>query len=316
LDFAFAVDSWMKALRPELVVVAETEFWPNFLRLARERGARVAVVNARISDRSSPRYRYFRGLMRLLLAFVDVFLAQTELDAKRLRELGAAPASVSVVGNLKFDVPPPKASAIVERLRSSLNSSQARPVLVCGSTVEAEEPLLLQAFESVLAQHPRAAMILAPRHPERFAAVDALLDQRRIHFFRRSAWNGESLAGAVLLLDTIGELAALYALADIAFVGGSLVPRGGHNILEPAQYGAAIVVGPHTENFREIVGLFEWQDAVRVVTPAELPSALIELLADDAARQGLGKRAAETLRSQQGATARTVEELQKLAARP
>lgn len=316
LDFAFAVGSWMKALRPELVVVAETEFWPNFLRLAHQSGARVAVVNARISDRSWPRYRRFPGLMRRLLSYVDVFLAQTDLDARRLREIGAAPASVSVVGNLKFDVQPPKASAIVERLRSSFKSAKVGPVLVCGSTVEGEEPLLLKAFENVLAQHPRAAMILAPRHPERFAAVGALLDQVGILFFRRSAWNGEPLAGAVLLLDTIGELAALYAIADLAFVGGSLVPRGGHNILEPAQYGAAIVVGPHTENFREIVGLFEWQDAVRVVTPAELPLALIELLADDAARQALGKRAAETLRAHQGATARTVDAIQKLLARP
>jgi 3-deoxy-D-manno-octulosonic-acid transferase len=316
LDFAFAVGSWMKVLRPELVVVGETEFWPNFLRLAHQSGARIAVVNARISDRSSPRYRFFRRLMRHLLAYVDVFLAQTELDAKRLREIGAAPESVSVVGNLKFDVQPPKASAIVERLRSSFKTAKVGPVLVCGSTAVGEEPLLLKAFENVLAQHPRAAMILAPRHPERFAAVASLLDQMGIRFSRRSAWNGESLAGAVLLLDTIGELGALYALADIAFVGGSLVPRGGHNILEPAQYGAAIVVGPHTENFREVISLFEWRDAVRVVTPAELPLTLIELLADDAARQGLGKRAAETLRSQQGATARTVDELQKLLAQP
>src|ERR1700691_177119 len=148
--------------------------------------------------------------MRRLLTYVDVFLAQTELDAERLRAIGAAPQSVSVVGNLKFDVQAPKASAIVARLRSSFKSAKVGPVLICGSTVEGEEPLLLKAFKNVLAQHSRAAMILAPRHPERFVAVGALLDEMGIRFFRRSAWNGESVAGAVLLLDTIGELAALY----------------------------------------------------------------------------------------------------------
>ena len=159
-------------------------------------------------------------------------------------------------------------------------------------------------------------MILAPRHPERFEAVATLLEQMSIGFCRRSRWNGEPLAGGVLLLDTIGELAALYALADIAFVGGSLVPRGGHNIIEPAQYGVATVVGNHTENFRDIVSLFHSRDAVRIVGPAELPLVLLELLANDEERKALGQRAAETMRSQIGATARTADKLQELLARP
>ena len=186
-------------------------------------------------------------------------------------------------------------------------------MLVCGSTVDGEEPLLLKAFENLLVQHPRAVMILAPRHPERFAAVAALLEQMSIRFCRRSVWNGEPLAGGVFLLDTIGELAALYALADVAFVGGSLVPRGGHNIIEPAQYGVATVVGNHTENFRDIVSLFQSRDAVRIVGPAELPLVLLELLANDAERRALGRRAAETMRSQIGATARTAGELRGVA---
>jgi 3-deoxy-D-manno-octulosonic-acid transferase len=189
-------------------------------------------------------------------------------------------------------------------------------VLVCGSTVEGEEPLLLKALENLLVQHPRAVMILAPRHPERFAAVAALLEQMSIRFLRRSLWNGEPLTGGVFLLDTIGELAALYALADIAFVGGSLVPRGGHNIIEPAQHGVATVVGNHTENFRDIVSLFESRDAVRIVGPAELPLVLLELLANDVERRALGQRAAETIRSQIGAAARTAGELQALLVRP
>jgi len=317
MDFAFAIRPYLKELRPRMVVIAETEFWPNFLRLAHGSGAWVAVVNARISDRSHPNYRRFRGLLRKVLANVDLFLAQTQEDAERLIDIGASPERVRVTGNLKFDVPAPSPPPIVESLRRSLTATLtvAGPVLVCGSTVDGEEPLLLKAFENLLVQQPRAVMILAPRHPERFAAVAALLEKMSIRFCRRSEWNGEPLAGGVLLLDTIGELSALYALADIAFVGGSLVPRGGHNIIEPALHGVAIVVGNHTENFRDIVSLFQGRNAVRIVGPAELPLVLLELLADDNERRALGQRAAETMRSQAGATARTAGELQELLAR-
>lgn len=316
LDFVSAIRPYLRALRPRMVVIAETEFWPNFIQEADGSGARIAVVNARISDRSWPSYRRFRGLLRRLLVHVDLFLAQTEEDALRLREIGAAEERVRVAGNLKFDIPVPDPPAIVERVRMALAAEAAAPVLVCGSTVEGEEPLLLRAFENLLVPHPRAVMILAPRHPERFAAVAALLKKMSIRFSRRSKWNGEGLNGGVLLLDTIGELGALYALADVAFVGGSLVPRGGHNIIEPAQHGVATVVGNHTENFREIVSLFQSRNAVRVVGPAELPLVLMELLANDAERRALGRRAAETMRSQVGATARTAVALMELMARP
>ncbi len=318
MDFAFAIRGYLRALQPRLVIIAETEFWPNFLRLAHASGARIAVVNARISDRSLPRYRRWRGLLRGVLDHVDLLLAQTAEDAARLREIGATEERVRVAGNLKFDIPVPAAPAVVAMLRKSLAATEARPVLVCGSTVDGEEPLLLKAFENVLVPHPRAMMVLAPRHPERFAVVAALLEQMSIRFSRRSVWNGEDLGGGVLLLDTIGELAALYALADIAFVGGSLVPRGGHNILEPAQRGVPIVVGQHTENFRDIVSLFRSRNAVRVAGPAELPLVFLELLANDhdEERRALGQRAAETMRSQVGATALTVSALEELLARP
>jgi len=316
MDFAFAIRPYLQVLRPQLVVIAETEFWPNFLRLAHASGARVAVVNARISDRSWPGYRRFRWLLRRLLIDVDLFLAQTPDDAARLQDIGAKPERIRVSGNLKFDIPVAGPIAIVESLRKSIAASATGPVLVCGSTMDGEESLLLKAFENVLVQHPRAVMILAPRRPERFAAVTALLHQMSIGFYKRSEWNGESLAGKVFLLDTIGELSALYALADVAFVGGSLVPHGGHNIIEPAQHGIAIVVGNHTENFREMVSLFQSRSALRVVGPAELPLVLIELLANDAERIALGQRAAETMRSQVGATARTADSLEELLARP
>ena len=312
LDFAAAIRPYLQVLKPELVILAETEFWPNFLRLAHESGARIAVVNARISDRSRPRYHRFRWALRRMLAQVDLFLAQTEEDSARLQSIGADPARVRVTGNLKFDVNLPSASPIVESLRRSFAAGGAGPVLVCGSTVEDEEAPLLKAFENLRVGHPHAAMILAPRHPERFVAVAKLIEQMSIPFYRRSLWAGEHLAGGVLLVDTIGELSALYALADVAFVGGSLVPRGGHNIIEPAQHGVAIVTGNHTENFRDIVRLFQSRDAVRIVGVSELPLTLMHLIDHDGERMALGRRAKETILSQMGATSRTVEALRTL----
>jgi 3-deoxy-D-manno-octulosonic-acid transferase len=316
MDFEFAIRPYLRALRPRLVVIAETEFWPNFLRLAHSSGARVAIVNGRISDRSLPNYRRFRGLLRRLLGNVDLFLTQTDEDAARLKNIGAPVERVRVAGNLKFDIPLPAPPAIVDALRNAFAAENAGPVLLCGSTVEGEELLLLEAYEKVLVEHPRAVMILAPRRPERFTAVAALLEHMSIRFAKRLEWNNQGLSGSVFLLDTIGELAALYALADVAFVGGSLVPSGGHNIIEPAQYGVATVVGPYTENFRDIVNLFRRKDAVRIVGPAELPLVFLELLANETERKQLGRRAAETMRSQTGATARTAQQLQELMARP
>jgi len=312
MDFAFAIRPYLRRLQPELIVIAETEFWPNFLRLAQASGARIAVVNARISDRSWPRYRRFAFLLGRALQQVSLFLAQTEEDAERLVDIGAPQERVSVTGNLKFDVPVPPAPTVVASLRGVFAASEAGPILVCGSTTEGEEPLLLRAFENVLASHPRAVMILAPRHPERFSAVGQLLEQLGVRSWRRSLWTGDAITGGVLLVDTIGELASLYALADIAFVGGSLVPRGGHNVIEPAQHGVAIVVGNHTENFRDMVSLFQSRDALRVVGPAELPLVFMELISNPAERRALGAHAAETWRSQRGATQRTADALQKL----
>lgn len=312
MDFASAIRPYLQALKPELVVLAETEFWPNFLRLAHASGARIAVVNARISDRSWPRYCRFRWALRRMLAQVDLFLAQTEEDRNRLEAIGADPARVQVTGNLKFDVNLPAHSPIVDSLRRSLSTEGAGPILVCGSTVEDEEAPLLKAFENLRVGHPHATMILAPRHPERFDTVANLIEQMGISFCRRSLWAGESLAGGVLLVDTIGELAALYALADVAFVGGSLVPRGGHNIIEPAQHGVAIVTGNHTENFRDIVWLFQSRDAVRIVGVSELPLTLMHLVDNAPERMALGRRAKETILSQMGATTHTLEALKSL----
>lgn len=313
LDFAFAVRPYLQALRPRLVVIAETEFWPNFLRLAREGGARVAVVNARISDRSFPGYRRLRRWLPRVLQNVDLLLAQTDQDRERLLAIGAPAERTRVAGNLKFDASLPQPPAIVQQLQSAIALAEASPVIVAGSTMEGEEPLLLRAFETVLALHPRAVMILAPRHPERFNHVASMISDLGIRFWRRSEWQpSRSIAGRVFLLDTIGELASLYALATVAFVGGSLVERGGHNILEAAQYGVPVLVGPHTENFRDIVNLFLQAGAARVVGPAELPLVLRELVENEAERKLMGMRALETLQAHRGATERTLRALEEL----
>jgi 3-deoxy-D-manno-octulosonic-acid transferase len=316
LDIGFAIRPCLDALRPELLVIAETEFWPNFLRLAKHSGARIAVINCRISDRSFPGYKRFRfwvpKLLERTLGNVDVFLAQTGEDAQRLVEIGAAKSKVTVAGNLKFDVAPPVSPAIVASLRETFNHTAAAPILVCGSTLEGEEGTLLSAFRNILANHPKAVMILAPRHPERFSVVAELVEELGFRMWRRSLWNGEPLAGGVFLVDSIGELAALYSLATVAFVGGSLVPRGGHNILEPALYGVPIVTGNHYENFRDVVNFFASRNAVRIVGLAELPLVFIELIENAAERAILGRNALTALESQRGATERTVAALERL----
>lgn len=331
IDFALAIRPYLRALRPQLVVLAETEFWPNFLHLARQSGARIAVVNARISDRSFPRYRRLRSLVAPVLDNVDLFLAQSEEDRRRLIEIGAIVERVQASGNLKFDLKPPAESPLVAQLKSALAEGAPDlpgvgksgffpgPILVCGSTVEGEEETILRAFDEVRKRYPSALMILAPRHPERFDAVERLISspipdgELSRRWWRRSQWKGGGrLAGGVFLLDSIGELSSTYALADIAFVGGSLVPKGGHNILEAAQHGAAIVVGPYTENFRDVVQLFRAGDAVVVSSAAQLASTFLDLLADESLRRDLAGRAREILRANSGATARTSAALESL----
>ena len=313
LDFAFAIKPFLRVLQPELVILAETEFWPNFLRLAHKSSSRVAVVNARISDRSLPGYSRVRRWLRPVLSNIDLIAAQTEEDRRRLESIGADAKRIVVTGNLKFDIPAPSPPTILASLRSALRPGSGGPVIVAGSTMEWEERLLLRAFELVLANYPRAVLILSPRHPERFDKVAELVHSLGLRLWRRSRWDlSEAIAGGVFLLDSIGELAAIYSLASIAFVGGSMVPKGGHNILEPAQYGVPVLVGPHTENFRDIVNLFRAANAVRVVGPAELPLTILHLLENEAERQLLGQRALETLQSQRGATERTLLALESL----
>lgn len=315
LDLSFAVRAYFRALRPQLLVLAESEFWPNLLRWAQRSGAAVAVVNARVSDRSLPGYLRFRGVLRPVMQNVDLFLAQSEEDARRLVQIGAPEPRVQVSGNLKFEIIPPSDSEIAERFDAALLRAEIGPLIVAGSTLDPEETELLQMFEQVVAQYPHAMLVIAPRHPERFDAVASLLESSEVRFQRRSQWDADRLVpGSIFLLDTIGELANLYGFADLAFVGGSLVPRGGHNVLEAAQFAKPILVGPSTENFRDIVDVFRRADALRVVTPETLTTTVLQLLENDQERAGLGQRALEVMRAQLGATEQTVKALNGLLA--
>lgn len=314
IDLGFTVRSYLDLVQPRLLVLAETEFWPNLLHLMKKRGASIAAVNARISDRSFPRYRRFRWFFSRVLTRIDLFLAQTEEDAQRLVAIGALPERVRVSGNLKFDVRPSSASPLVDDLRRAI--SKESPIVVCGSTAEGEEEVLLPAFRDCLQQYPATVLVIAPRHPERFDRVANLVESLQIPLVRRSAWNTtRPLSGCVFLLDSVGELASIYALADVAFVGGSLVPTGGHNILEPAQHGVPVMTGPFTFNFREIIRIFVENGALKTVAAPNLAQELLQLLHDEEERKRLGKRAQELFARYAGATQRTLEALQVLLAK-
>jgi 3-deoxy-D-manno-octulosonic-acid transferase len=312
-DFPHPVRAALDVLNPSLLVLVETELWPNLIHEARRRGTRIALANGRISSRSFPRYRRVRRLLRSVLSEVDLFLMQGEVHAERARELGAPPERVQVTGNLKYDAVEP--GRLPERLaRLIQDGAEPRPLWVAGSTVGGEEELVLSAFHRVRERVPRARLLVAPRHPERFASVPPLVEAAGFRCLRRSALDPLAWRdGEVLLLDSLGELAQVYALASVVFVGGSLVPAGGHNILEPAVAGRAVVVGPHMENFQEIAEQFRSERAlVQVASPDELAREVSALLVDAERRRGLGERARELVSRNRGAVSRTADALGSL----
>jgi 3-deoxy-D-manno-octulosonic-acid transferase len=311
-DFPWAVSAVLGDLRPSLLVLMETELWPNLIRTARRQGIPIAVVNGRISDRSFPRYQRIRSLLRHVLAQVDLFLMQSPAYADRIRALGAPPDRVRVSGNLKFDAltePRPP-----EDLAAMANGAGA--LWVAGSTMAGEEALVLRALRDVRAGRPDARLVLAPRRPERFAEVPALAEAAGFRCVRRSALGGAPWRdGEVLLLDTMGELAGVYALATVVFVGGSLVPTGGHNVLEAAICGKAVVVGPHMENFQEIADEFRQEGALVQIASAErLGPETLALLQDPARRDVIGRKARALVDRNRGARTRTVDALAGLVA--
>jgi 3-deoxy-D-manno-octulosonic-acid transferase len=315
LDLPWAVRAYLSDLKPRLLVLAETEFWPNLLEACFRRGIPVAVVNARISDRSWPRYRMLRRLWKPLLSRLRSVQAHSETDAERLIAIGCTANRVSVAGNLKFDV---RAAEEAEATRLLKMLATGLRLVVAGSTLEGEEAALLEAWPRLLAADPQLAMVLAPRHPERFAAVAALIARSGRRWIRRSEWNAQPAEplrpGEIVLLDTIGELASVYSLASAAFVGGSLVPAGGHNPLEQAQFGVPIVMGPHYANFVAITGSLRRHGALRIAAKEELAAALAELLCDQPAAKAMGARAREVFERQSGATDRCVAAIRELLA--
>ena len=316
-DFAFAVRRVLGRLKPALVVVAETELWPNLFREARASGARLAVVNARISDRSFPRYKALRFFFRRVLDCADLLLAQSAEDARRLGEMGAAANRVRVMGTLKYDLGEP--APLPPWLAAELEPWAAPGVLLAGSTAEGEEKPVLQAFARLRLRRPSLRLMVAPRRPERFEPLAEMVRASGFQMQRRSQLVEENaaLSADVLLVDTVGELAALYRYASVAFVGGSLVPHGGQNPLEPAWFARPIVVGPSMSNFREITAAFLAAGALRQVKSTEdLPAVLEELFADPVAARRMGERARALVETNRGSTARTAEALCRLLEAP
>ncbi len=308
LDLTWAVAAYLNALQPAMLLLAETEFWPNLLSGCYRRGIPVVVVNARISDRSWPRYLKLRRLWRPFLTRLTKVLAQSTLDAGRLKELGCK--QVTVAGNLKFDVRVVQEAEATRVLRALLGDLR---LIVAGSTLEGEEAFLLEDWPALVQAAPALALVIAPRHPERFTAVAWLLEKSGFKWRRRSAMGASPLApGEIVLLDTIGELASVYSLAAVAFVGGSLVAAGGHNPLEPAQFGVPVVMGDHYQNFLSIVDDLLDRDAIRVVLPTELEEEIAALLANPVEAAELGARGQAVFASQAGATGRTVEAIREV----
>ena len=313
-DFPHAVRRALEVVNPALLLLVETELWPNLIHEASRRGARVALVNGRISPRSFPRYKRLGRFLSRVLSEIDLFLMQGETHAERIRAMAAPPERVRVTGNLKFDAV--EAGRPPERLARLIQSGPSRPLWVAGSTVAGEEPLVLAAFHRVRERVPNARLLVAPRHPERFAEAQRLVESAGFRCERRSGLGpGGWSNGAVLLLDTLGELAHVYALASVVFVGGSLVASGGHNILEPAVAGKPVLVGPHMENFQEIADTFRAEGAiVQVASADELGREVADLLLDEPRRRELGERARGLVGRNRGAVGRTTDALVPLLA--
>ena len=307
IDYRSTVRRVLRQLRPSLVLVLETEIWPNLYREVKRSGASLLIVNGRISDRALPRYQRWSWFFRHVLAQPDAILVQTEEDARRYAIAGAPPERVRVGGNLKYDCTPP-AAGIAPDIADFLRESRAEYVFIAASTMPPaavgdvdEDDAVIEAFRDVCGSRPGMLLILAPRKPERFDIVAEKLSRAGVAFTRRTSLKPLSLPG-VLLLDTIGELAALFDVADVVFMGGTLAMRGGHNILEPAYFGKPIIVGPHMENFAAIAEEFHQAKALALIQrPADLAGAVMQLLADGSA---LGLRARKIALSKRGVTAR------------
>jgi 3-deoxy-D-manno-octulosonic-acid transferase len=326
LDFTWAVNVAMRWIRPDLLVLADLELWPNLVWAARRHGARTAVINGRLSQQSFQGYRRIRWLVSRLLSQIDLVAAQDETYAERFRALGARPEAVHITGSMKYDgAPTDRDNPATRRLASLAGIEPSDIVFLAGSTQEPEESVALDVFRRLSPDWPQLRLIIVPRHPERFDAVARMLDASGVAWQRRTklgAGRGEQGAGhkndgsplpRVLLVDVVGELGAWWGTAQIAFVGGSLGNRGGQNMIEPAAYGAAISFGPNTRNFRDIVATLLDRDAAVVVADGdELMAFIRDCLLNPVVAHSRGQRAASLVREQLGATERTFQLLRPL----
>ena len=318
LDFTFIVNRTLTLVKPRLFIMMETEIWPNLLRACNRAGVRTMLVNGRISSRSYPRYRLARPFFRRVLRHVDRFCMQSDESARRIVDIGAERDRVLVTGSLKFDSLEIPGSTTADRGRNRVlryfRMSPDRPVVIAASTVKNEEEPVLEAFQRIRATLSNAILIIAPRKPERFDDVERLARRAGWNVARRSELRVDAEPRHdVVILDTIGELAQLYQIATVVFVGGSLVDTGGHNILEPAVFGKPIVFGPYMQNFAEIARTFlDNAAAVQVRTGRELESALLDLLGDPVRRARLGAAARALVEANRGARTKTLAAIAQL----
>lgn len=307
LDLPGAVRRFFDRVRPRLLIVMETEIWPNLYSEAKQRGAPVLIANARISDKSIANYRRFKKLTTTVLRDVAQIAAQTRRDAERLVELGADENRLVVTGNLKFDVTlPPSLIEQGEAIRMAWGTD--RPVFLAGSTHEGDEGPVLKAFKGLLEDFPAALLVLVPRHPERFGRAEHLARTSGLRVSRRSEGASCGRDTQCFLIDAMGELVRYYSACDVAFVGGTIHPVGGHNVLEPAALSRPVVVGPNTSNFREITEeLIEQGGAIRIQDAAELEQAVSRLFGDPELRDRMGRAGHDLVKSGQGALDHTLE---------
>lgn len=308
LDFRWVIKRFFRVLKPQLFILAESEFWPNLLREAKRQTQGVLLINGRISPPSFKKYYRFRFFFKKILKNIDYFLVQTKREKTNLENIGVRADRVEVSGNLKTEIVLPSFSENdVVQLKASLNIPKGHKVLLAGSTRKGEEEKLIEAFASARKEKDNINFIIAPRHPERAGDIERLLKNFPFVVKRRSEIKPDQ-NWDVLILDTLGELSRLYALCDVAFIGGSLIPWGGQNLLEPAFYGKPIFFGPHMENFQELADKFVQADAARIVETQEDVKRMF-LLSDDEETLRRGGKAQQILEHFQGVTERTLDRI-------
>jgi len=311
LDFRIIVRKFFRHLKPDVFVLAESEFWPNLLREANRKTKGVILVNGRISSRSFRRYQKMRFLMNRILFHISLFLVQTKRDKRMLEKIGVDPNVVRVAGNLKAEIElPALEQPEINKLRGSFNIPDGAKVIVAGSVRKGEDEPLLKAFSRAREKNQELLLILAPRHPDRSSEVEKICKKYPLKVQKRTSIH-PGIEWDVLILDTLGELAKFYALSDVAFVGGSLVSWGGHNLLEPAYYAKPIFFGPHMDNFAHLAEIFVEAGAARIVKNQEDLVGMFSLR-DERECLEMGYAAKSTLQSLQGATDKTIQAVDSL----